>query len=362
MYSSSSRIANAKVSGDTETRRRTLTDENLGCVSDQMAPNRLHTMGLKCALAHTFPPQPEFTEENIPALDGKVYLVTGSNTGIGKEVARLLYTKNAKVVYVAARSDTKAQQAIEDIKQSAPSSSGSLVFLHLDLSDLHHVKSAAESFVAQEQRLHGLFNNAGLMGSEPLQKTAQGYEISLGVNCVGTFLFTKLLTPVLAATASVSLPNTLRAHEGVGLATNNLDYHEPVVATTRYGLSKAGVWALGVEYGRRHGPGTRDGVVSVPINPGNIRSELQRDQSWLFKFLTGFLLHPTINGAWTELYAAFSPEVAAVDFSENWVGPFGQILPLRPDLPKATRPENEGGTGGTAKFWDWNEDQIKAYV
>lgn len=59
---------------------------------------RLHTMGLKSALAHTFPPQPEFTEENIPALDGKVYLVTGSNTGIGKEVARLLYTKNAKVV------------------------------------------------------------------------------------------------------------------------------------------------------------------------------------------------------------------------------------------------------------------------
>jgi retinol dehydrogenase 12 len=213
-----------------------------------------------------------------------------------------------------------------------------LVFLHLDLSDLHHVKSAAESFVAQEQRLHGLFNNAGLMGSEPLQKTAQGYEISLGVNCVGTFLFTKLLTPVLAATASVSLPNTvrvvwpssfaseLRAHEGVGLATNNLDYHEPVVATTRYGLSKAGVWALGVEYGRRHG---RDGVVSVPINPGNIRSELQRDQSWLFKFLTGFLLHPTIDGAWTELYAAFSPEVAAVDFSENWGEfPFRLYVPV----------------------------------
>ncbi|KAM0812645.1 hypothetical protein AB5N19_12636 [Seiridium cardinale] len=322
-------------------------------------------MGLKSSLAHTSPPSPEFNEGDIPALDGKVYIDTGSNTGIGKEVARLLYTKNAKVahpflmiVYIAARSETKAQNSIEVIRQSAPSSSGSLVFLLLDLNDLCNAKAAAESFLAQEQRLHGLFNNARLMVFEPLQKTVQGYEVTLGVNCVGTFLFTKLLTPALAATAKASLLNTariiwlssfaceLRAHEGVGLSTDNLDYHTPVIATTRYGLSKSG----------------GDGIVSVPLNPGNLRSELQRDQSWLFKFLTGLLLYPTINGAWTELYAAFSPEVPAADLTENWVGPFGRILPLRPDLPKATKLESEAGTGGTAKFWDWNEEQVKDYV
>lgn len=167
------------------------------------------------------------------------------------------------------------------------------------------------------------------MGSEPLQKTSQGYEVTLGVNCVGTFLFTKLLTPILAATAKASLPNIvrviwlssfaceLRAHERIGLSTENLDYHIPVIATTRYGLSKAGVWALGVEYGRRHGKG-KDGIISVAINPGNLRSELQRDQGLLFKILTRLLLYPTINGAYTELYAAFSPEVAEADLSENW--------------------------------------------
>ncbi|KAI0469090.1 putative estradiol 17 beta-dehydrogenase [Xylaria cf. heliscus] len=321
---------------------------------------------------HTFPPPPAFKEADIPDLEGKVYIVSGSNTGLGKVVARLLYSKNAKV-YIAARSETRAQQAIQDIGQSAPSSSGSLVFLPLDLNDLHSVQAAADKFLAQEQRLHSLFNNAGLMGSEPLQKTTQGYEVTLGINCVGTFLFTKLLTPVLAATAKASLPGTvrviwlssfaceLRAHEGVGLSTANLDYHDPVIATTRYGLSKAGVWALGVEYGRRHGPG-KDGIISVPINPGNLRSELQRDQSLLFKILTGFVLYPTVNGAYTQLYAAFSPDVPAADFSQNWVGPFGRLLPLRPDLPKATRPEGEGGTGGTAKFWEWNEDQVKDYL
>lgn len=53
----------------------------------------------KSSLAHTFPPKPTFKELDVPDLQGKVYIVTGSNTGIGKEVARLLYSKNAKVVY-----------------------------------------------------------------------------------------------------------------------------------------------------------------------------------------------------------------------------------------------------------------------
>ncbi|KAK9775081.1 putative short-chain dehydrogenase [Seiridium cardinale] len=281
-------------------------------------------MGLKSSLAHTSPPSPEFNEGDIPALDGKVYIDTGSNTGIGKEVARLLYTKNAKVAHPFLM--------IPPQRASSHKSRGSMVCSTMP----------------------------GSWFFEPLQKTVQGYEVTLGVNCVGTFLFTKLLTPALAATAKASLLNRariiwlssfaceLRAHEGVGLSTDNLDYHTPVIATTRYGLSKSG----GVGSGRR---------VRTPPWPWQ-GCELQRDQSWLFKFLTGLLLYPTINGVWTELYAAFSPEVPAADLTENWVGPFGRILPLRPDLPKATKLESEAGTGGTAKFWDWNKEQVKDYV
>ncbi|KAJ8128054.1 hypothetical protein O1611_g5585 [Lasiodiplodia mahajangana] len=316
---------------------------------------------------HFFPPKPTFREQDVPDLQGKVYIVTGSNTGIGKEVARLLYTKNAKV-YVAARSEDKAQQAIKDIKDSTLSSKGSIVFLHLDLSDLLNVKATAEGFLSQEHRLHGLFNNAGVMVSpvEPPLKTSQGYELALGVNCVGTFLFTKLLTPTLVATSEVSLPNTVRivwlssyalelsGHEGIGLSTDNLDYQIPVAASERYGLSKSGVWALAVEYGRRY---KEDGIISVPVNPGNIVSELTRDQGFAIKLVAKLACYPTVYGAITQLYAAYSPEVAVADFSKTWVAPFGRILPLRPDLPRATLPEAEGGTGGTAKFWEWCEDQ-----
>ena len=272
-----------------------------------------------------FPPKPHFTEKHVPDLKGKVYIVTGSNTGIGKELARMLYAKNARV-YIAARSKQKAEKAIEDMKKASPTSKGTLKFLHLDLSDLYKVKTAAQSFLAQEKKLHVLFNNAGLMATEPLAKTAQGYEMALGVNCIGTFLFTKLLTPTLVATAKTESANVVRvvwlssfglelfAAKDVGISLDNLDYHIPVPSTERYGISKCGAWALGVEFARRH---KADGIISMPINPGNLTSELARDQPASLKIAARVLGYPPPMGACTELFAGLSPEVT-MEKSGDW--------------------------------------------
>jgi retinol dehydrogenase 12 len=272
-----------------------------------------------------FPPKPQFTDTHVPDLQGSIYIVTGANTGIGKELARMLYAKNARV-YVAARSKEKADKALEDIRGAAPASKGSLVFLHLDLSDLNQVKTAAQNFIAQEKKLHVLFNNAGLMATEPLAKTAQGYEMALGVNCIGTFLFTKLLTPILVATAKTEPANVVRvvwlssfglelfAAKDVGISLDNLDYHIPKPSTERYGISKCGAWALGVEFARRH---KADGVISMPINPGNLTSELARDQPASLKIAARMLGYPPPMGACTELFAGLSPEVT-MEKSGNW--------------------------------------------
>lgn len=354
-------------------------------------------------LTHFFPPKPEFTEKDVPDLTGKVCVVTGSNTGIGRHVARFLYMKNAKV-YMACRSEEKALKAIESIRtdQACARSNGELVFLPLDLSDLPKTKTAAKTLIEKEQKIHLLFNNAGVMvgPGEPIPKTNQGYELALGVNCLATFLFTQLLTPTLAATAKAEpQPNTVRviwlssfglalfASEGVGVSLDNLDFHGPMGHTERYGLSKTGAWALGVEYARRHS--RSDGIVSVPINPGNLRSELPRDQGIAIKLAATLLGYPVVNGAYTELYAAFSPDVTVdSDWSQEWsayslplptsytclvqhldphadsqaVIPFGRFGALRPDLPNATKTEAEGGTGGVSKFWEWCEEQVKEYL
>ena len=251
----------------------------------------------------------------------QVYIVTGSNTGVGKEVAQILYSKNAKV-YIAARSDDKAYQAIADVKQAWPHSQGSLIFQHLDLSNLSTIKTSVEQFISRESKLHVLFNNAGVqaLSNDSPTKTAQGHEIHLGVNVIGTFLFTKLLTPTLIATAKTSPPNTVRivwvsslgtemnGEKSYGISLNYLNYWPALKPLERYGISKAGNWLHGVEFAKRY---QADGIVSIPCNPGHLRSDLYRDSGWLFKsVLDTFVTYPPINGAYTEIFAGLSPAIS----------------------------------------------------
>ncbi|KAL1868306.1 putative secondary metabolism biosynthetic enzyme [Diaporthe australafricana] len=324
-----------------------------------------------------WPPKPPFTEEDVPDLHGKVYMITGSNTGVGKELAQILYSKNAKV-YIAARSQDKANHAIVDIKKAWPQSTGDLVFLRLDLADFNQIKSAVEHFKANETRLHVLFNNAAVQAlgdSEGQTKTAQGHELHLGVNVLGAFLLTRLLTPTLASTAAAeteqkSTPGTVRVvwvssmgteavgEKGRGISADYLDYWPSLLPLERYGVSKAGSWLHGVEFARRHGA---DGIVSVPCNPGHLRSDLYRESGWLFKAAISPVLYPPVFGAYTELFSGLSPAITMSD-SGKWVVPWGRIYTIRKDLQDATKTEAEGGNGHARKFWEWSEEQIHDYL
>ncbi|KAL2680350.1 hypothetical protein Neosp_007947 [[Neocosmospora] mangrovei] len=193
-----------------------------------------------------FPPKPKFTEDDVPDLTGKVFLVTGSNTGVGKEVSNILYSKNA-VVYIAARNQAKAQSAIDDIRSRNANSTCALKFLQLDLSDLCSCSNAADRFLAAESRLDALFNNAGVLLPPQGSKTIQGYELQLGTNCLGHFALTKKLTPLLQSTARTSPKGSVRVlwvsssaaeastpKEGIPL--DNLDYHLEESTMFKYGL------------------------------------------------------------------------------------------------------------------------------
>ena len=102
-------------------------------------------------------PAPVLTEKNLPDQTSRVYIVTGSNTGVGKELADILYGANA-TVYVAARTESKSQDAISQIKAKHPGAKGKIEFLKLDLSDLPSIKKSAEAFLAAEKRLDGLIS------------------------------------------------------------------------------------------------------------------------------------------------------------------------------------------------------------
>ncbi|KAI0195905.1 hypothetical protein F4808DRAFT_326866 [Astrocystis sublimbata] len=322
-------------------------------------------------VSQVWPPKPGFTEKDLPSLREKVYIVTGANTGVGKELARMLYSKDA-TVYIAARSEAKAAAAIEDIKKIAPGSQGALVFLQLDLADLTIIKASAQSFLSKESKLHVLFNNAGIMKPGPdALKTPQGYETQLGVNNIGTFMFTKLLTPTLIATAKTEAPGAVRvvwvsssaagapAVPKGGVPLDNLDYHKEMGYFAKYCISKAGNYLHGSEYAKRH---QADGVVSVSLNPGNLGTDLWRQQPVLIrKFMGWFVLHAPASGAYTELFAGLAPEVS-MERTGAWIVPFGRFMGIRKDLKEATRTQTEGGTGVAERFWEWTEAQIEPFL
>ena len=113
-----------------------------------------------------FPPAPSFTEKDLPSLTGKVFIITGAASGVGFEVAKMLYVAGG-TVYVTARSASRCEGAIGKItaQVSGKKVEGILKPMVLDLADLSTVKPAVDEFLRQETRLDILVNNAGVMNT-----------------------------------------------------------------------------------------------------------------------------------------------------------------------------------------------------
>jgi NAD(P)-dependent dehydrogenase (short-subunit alcohol dehydrogenase family) len=310
-------------------------------------------------------PPPPLTEKNLPDQKGRVHIVTGGYAGVGKELSAILYGRGA-TVYVAGRSEQKAEDAMRQIKEEHPSASGHLHFLSLDLNDLTTIKASAEKFLAQESRLNVLVNNAGVMFPPAGTKTAQGHDLQFGTNMLGPFLFTKLLMPIMVETAKTAPPDSVRVLWASSLGIHLLspsgggmvldESGAPKVLDnqqTNYGQTKVGNLFLAVKLQELYGS---QGVRSVSFNPGNLKTELQRHSTGLMMKLAESLLNPAIFGAYTELYSGWSEEVGA-DKSITYVMPWGRdgTHLVRSDIQKAIE------TGLADKVWNWCDSETKSY-
>ncbi|KAM0450625.1 hypothetical protein ACHAO4_006611 [Trichoderma viride] len=279
----------------------------------------------------------------------QVYIVTGSNTGVGKELAQILYSKNA-TVYVAARSQVKATEAIDAIRTACPSSTGRLEFLALDLADLEAVAKSAKEFLTRESKLDVLFNNAGLMHPPQGSKTKQGYELQLGVNNLGHLLFTELLTPLLAQTA--------RSYRSFSKDTVRVVWVSSLYS--EMGSPKGGFDPDNMNYEKKD---ESTFYKYSSVNPGNLRSDLQRYHtgSLLSKISPKILLFPPINGAYSELFCGLSPEVTA-EKSGSYAIPWGRFAKIREDIDNGSRSVQEGGTGMAEKWYDWCLERVEPFM
>lgn len=139
-----------------------------------------------------------YTDQDVPRLDGQRIVITGANAGLGFEMARVLLEKGAEIV-LACRDQKRGDAAVEKLRIGPGGERATLSLL--DLGDLKSIRSFAERELAESRPLHGLTCNAGLMAI-PERKTADGFEMTMGVNHLGHFALVGLLLGKLASAPS----------------------------------------------------------------------------------------------------------------------------------------------------------------
>src|SRR5438874_7451107 len=242
-----------------------------------------------------------FTEADVPQQTGKSFIVTGANTGVGFEIARVLAARGARVL-LGCREQTRALDAIARIKRITPNAD--LVWLPLDLGDLDSVRTAAE-IASKEHRIDALINNAGVM-NPPLTRTKQGFESQFGVNHLGVFALTSLLLPKLAETPGSRIVVTSSiAHLKAKIDWDDLNAERSYSKGDRYGASKLANALFFFELDRRL-RATRSPITAVGAHPGVANTSLGRHMGpvqWAGP-IVGLLLNSADKGAWPASLAA----------------------------------------------------------
>ncbi len=253
-----------------------------------------------------------FSEVSVPDQSGRTIVVTGANTGIGYEAARVLAGRGARVL-LGCRSAEKASAARDQIRALHPKAEVEL--LSLDLGNLQSVRDAAAQ-ASREERLDVLINNAGIM-IPPREETSDGFESQFGVNHLGHFALTGLLLPKLRATPGsrvVTVSST--AHKAGKIDFDDVNATRSYSRQGRYSMSKLANLLFTHELQRRLEAAGAE-TLAVACHPGMSDTELSRYfPAWVMPFapLLRLLAQPPPMGALPTLRAATDPKVKGGEY------------------------------------------------
>ncbi|KAL2680423.1 hypothetical protein Neosp_008024 [[Neocosmospora] mangrovei] len=291
-------------------------------------------------------------ERDIPSLHGKVILVTGGNTGLGKQAILEFARHEPHQIWLAARNLEKAEVAVTEIKQQVPDAP--IKLLELDLASFDSIRQAARSFLGESERLDILMLNAGIMAVPPAL-TKDGYEVQFGTNHMGHAYLTKLLLPVLEKTSQAETevkPRVvcLASHGHVYLRKDGLDFDtlrttgESTGPLQCYYQSKLANMLWVRQLAKRY----PQFIVSA-IDPGLVQTELAVKAtgiSWILRtIIKTMLLTPVEKGVKNQLWASVSKDVKSGEYYE----PIG-----REGLATDDGKDDELA----AKLWAWTENEL----
>ncbi|XP_046339078.2 retinol dehydrogenase 14-like [Haliotis rufescens] len=243
-------------------------------------------------------------------MTGKTVVITGANCGIGKSTASELAKRNARVI-LACRDVGKATKAVNEIRRRTQG--GELVVKYLDLASVVSIQKFADSLQKEEQRLDVLINNAGVFQC-PYTKTKDGFEMQMGVNHIGHFLLTNLLTDMLKKSApSRVVVVTSSLHKRGTIDFDDLQSERFYSKSKSYANSKL----ANVHFSRELSRQLYGSNVSVYcVHPGMVMSNVSRHvvPGFIKSLLTPLALllgaRTNFEGCQTVLYCSVAEEVA----------------------------------------------------
>jgi NAD(P)-dependent dehydrogenase (short-subunit alcohol dehydrogenase family) len=283
---------------------------------------------------------------SIADQSGRVVVITGATSGLGKEAAIILAGKNATVI-MAVRDALKGEQVAEEIKKAVPNAK--IEVRKLDLGSLSSVKAFSEGVIANYNRLDILINNAGVMNC-PFSKTEDGFEIQMGTNHLGHFALTGLLMPLLKKTKGARIVATSSiAHRQGKIDFEDINWEKRKYNTIKaYSDSKIANLFFAYELARKLKDDPNAPLITA-AHPGWTSTDLQR-HSLLFRVLNPFFSQNVANGVLPTLRAATDENAKPGDY----FGPSGfQELKGAPIVVKSN--EMSHNKANAKRLWDMSE-------
>ncbi|GII00365.1 oxidoreductase [Planobispora takensis] len=255
-----------------------------------------------------------WSEDDVPEQKGRIAVVTGANSGIGLETARVLAARGATVV-IACRDTARAERAADLIGYPVE-------VLRLDLASLDSVRQAAQELRDRHDRLDLLINNAGVM-VPPLTRTADGFELQFGTNHLGHFAFTGLLLDLLLPVPGSRVVTVASmAHHRGRIDFDDLHSERSYDRVAAYGRSKLANLLFTYELQRRLSAAGAQ-TAALAAHPGVAPTELARHLPGVLRFLNDtagrLVLQRPEMGALATLRAATDPRAEG----GSYYGPSG---------------------------------------
>jgi NAD(P)-dependent dehydrogenase (short-subunit alcohol dehydrogenase family) len=279
-------------------------------------------------------------------MEGKNCLITGSTSGIGKQIAIGLAKMKANVILVG-RDKTKCEETLEEIRKNASISNdkNQITYYVADLSSQESIHSLVNEFLASHECLEILVNNVGVFYPSR-RTTVDGIEYTFAVNHLAPFLLTNLLyDKIKSSKPSRIITTSSVAHRGAKINFDDLQFERGHYSSFKaYSQSKLANVLFTKELSRRS---KGSGVTANCFHPGGVRTNLVQSGPWYYRFvwkiISPFLISPE-RGADTAIYLASSSEVE---------GKSGKYFAKRKEVRLS---DNATDQNAAVRLWRLSED------